>query len=259
MHFIWLKCILVVYCSPKFTYVMKLYVQRALMTLVFIVSSCLLFFVFKQDSDMASLCFCLLSFVLISVYLNNMRHGNLFLCFLVLNFAAEFLSVVLSNSTYELNYVIINTLYVFAYSCLIALLFKNINLKQLWSDFRLFVIALFFFGSVIIYNMSDIMYDSSTVEVLSYAYIMDTVYNVVLILLMCLSFLNFLLNDSKKSLLLFLISLSFVFSEVVQLASVYLIKSYFLFVLFSAFKLIGYGLSCYYIRIRYNVFYRLLS
>lgn len=239
---------------------MKLLIQRALALLLFAVCAFLLLFVVKEDRYMAKVCFCLISMTLVLYFVNNtLKIKNEFFSFLLLYFSAELLTLLFPRAHNVVVYVFINSIYVLAFIMLIALTFKSINLRDLWCKFGKSLIVLFLFSAVLLYNMNEIMFGSKIISVFSAFYIIDSVYNIVIIILLCSSFLSFIYNDSKKTLLLFLVCLSFVFSDVIQLAHIYIANYKILFVLFSVFKLIGFCLCYFYIDIRQNVYYRLLS
>lgn len=239
---------------------MRLYLQRVLAFMLIVICCFLVLFVTEDDRFMTKVCFCLISMTLVLCSVNNaLKIKDSFFYFLLLYFSAELLTVMFPRSDNELLYVAINSVYILSFLVLIFFTINTINLSDLWQKFGKSLIVLLLFSGVLLYNMNDIMFGSENIALFSACYFVDSIYNIVIILLLCSAFLSFIYNDSKKTLLLFLVCLSFVFSDVIQLADIYISNYKILFILFSTFKLVGFCLCYFYIDVRQNVYYRLLS
>lgn len=233
-------------------------IQRIINTSMVLGSGFLVYYLFKEKVDAVKISFCVLTFVLIvSCLINSKSTKYYFFGFLFFHFLAEFLSITRIIPNFKLFYAVVNFSYILSYSLLIYLLSLDVVFSQLWNRFKGFIIVLSLFGVCVLYFMNDIMFSGA--KVLISVFILDTLYNVVVVVLLCFSFLTYVNHDSKKQLALFLICLSFSFSEVTQLAYIYLSNSFLLFVLFSIFKLMSFYFSNYYLKIKADIHYKLLS
>lgn len=238
---------------------MKIYINRAIISFLIVLSFFLMFFIVDKETFFLNVCFCVISLLMVFSYFNNVVRNTSFFVFVISYFIAELLNVLFHNSLSGLLYVVINSMYCLAYLSLLVFVVRAINFKEIWQRFKGVLIVLAIFSGIVVFNMNDIMLGSKTIEVSSYKFVLDTLYNVVVVLLLCLSFLNFMYNDTKMSLLLFLICLSLVFYEVTQLAYIYVAKYYTLFVLFSAFKLTGFFVCFCFLHVKKNILYGILS
>lgn len=240
---------------------MKLLRQKIISSLLVVASGVLLFFLFKRQIDTVKICFSVVTFFIVLSYYNNSSKNErtAFLTFLIFQLLAEVISITRIIPDFVLLYTVINISYILSYSALAYFSLKDVGFNVLWTRFKGFVIILGLCTLPILYFMNSILYQDPSEEVLIYPLIMENLYNLSIIVALCSSFLGYLYHDSKKYLVLFLISLCFVFSEVPQLAYIYLDDSYLLFVLFAVFKLVGLLLCCYFIRLKANVYFKLLA
>ena len=111
----------------------------------------------------------------------------------------------------------------------------------------------------IVYTLEGIMFPKDDHSVLSTNYIVENAYNVVVLWLMCLSLLNFLYNDNRRSLLMFALCLSFGLSEIVQVPYMYLSEKSSLRISYSLLSFAGYMFIYFYIMARYNRRFKMLS
>lgn len=237
---------------------MNFITQRVITSVMILGSGFLIYFLFKQDVDAVKVSFCFLTLILIGAYFFNKENTRQYLLgFLFFHLLAEFVSLTRIIPDFTLLYTVVSFSYIISYSSLINLLSLDVVFSDLWQKFKGFIIILSVFGVSILYYMHDIMFSEG--EFLLYPFIVDTAYNIVVIVLLCFSFLSYVYHDSKKQLVLFLLCLSFSFSEVAQLAYIYLSNSFLLFVLFSVFKLMSFFFCNYYLKIKSDVHYKLLS
>lgn len=235
--------------------------QKIISSLLVIASGVLLFFLFKRQINTVKICFSVITFFIVLSYYNNSvrNQRTAFLTFLIFQLLAEIVSITRIIPDFVLLYTVINISYILSYSALAYFSLKDVDFKMLWGRFKGFMIVLGLCTVPILYFMNSIMYQDPKEEVLIYPLILETLYNLSIIVALCSSFLGYLYHDSKKHLVLFLITLCFVFSEVPQLAYIYLDDSYLLFVLFAVFKLVGLFLCSYFIRLKANVHFKLLA
>lgn len=239
---------------------MNFITQRIITSAMILGSGFLVYFLFDKNVEAVKICFCVLTLILIGSYFMNSKNTKEYLLgFLFFHFLAEFVSITRIIPDFNLLYSIINFSYIISYSSLIYLLSIDVDFSELWRKFKGFIVILSVFALSALYYMHDIMFSEE--EILIYPLVVDTSYNIVVVVLLCFSFLSYVYHDSKKQLILFLVCLSFSFSEVAQLAHIYLSNSYILFVLFSVFKLISFFFCDYYLKIKSDadVHYKLLS
>lgn len=218
------------------------------------------YYLFNRDYYSIQFLCSIIGFLLIAFFVNYAKyHSLLFLGFLSFYFLAELLVNIDFVSNINLLYVLNNLVFVFAYLSLFALLLVGLDFKEIWTKFKRFIVVLALSSIAIVYGMNEIIFDGEYVKVLSYNYATEFFYNIIVIALLCVSFLNFLDKDSKKSFLLFLICLCLSFSEVTQLAFIYIENYYTLFVILTLFKLAGFYFSFYYIMTTKDVKLNLIS
>lgn len=123
--------------------------------------------------------------------------------------------------SYKVNYFIGNSLYVLAYASLLFEICKRTCVKHIYKDLKVHAIVLIALNAYIVYVLQvDIV--SVNINANSGEYFMELTYNIVMLLLLSLSLLNYFHRDDKKSLLLFLGSLCIVFAEVIGVAYLYI-------------------------------------
>lgn len=147
--------------------------------------------------------------------------------------------------------------FISAYTTLCVSLLNGIDIAILWKTHNVFIIVLTFFVLFIMYFITSILYEN---EEDSLTFIVENISNLLVVSLLCLSFINFLYNDSKKALVLFVMSSFFVFSEILKLFYLFDFK-YTSYVL-VAYKLLAFSgfISCfYYLKIKKDKFFDLLG
>lgn len=125
-------------------------------------------------------------------------------------------SVVVDNILYYGG----NLAYITAYVFLILEVFKSINFRSVINRFPVHIIILLVLDIYSVYLVSEIAVKSDYLSVMI-DYIIEIVYNIVVMLLLTVSLINYISRDSKKAMNLLLGSLCIVFSEVMQVAYFY--------------------------------------
>ncbi|MFD1614264.1 hypothetical protein [Gelatiniphilus marinus] len=120
---------------------------------------------------------------------------------------------------YETYYYICNGLSVLAYLFLLIEIFKSINYQVVLKRFKLQIIVLVILSLYMGYVLFKII---SPYLLVSIEYFLEISYNVLILLVLSLSLLNYFDKDDNKSFLLFLGSLCIVFSEVINIAYLYI-------------------------------------
>lgn len=187
----------------------------------------------------------ILSTLLVSYYINQNKKNILFTTFLVGFALSEVLKLWFITSEiiyYYLSYVCVMV----AYSSLIIFFLKGIEFKKLIKNFKLHLIILSFFNLYILYTLNEMILHDETVEVFTFIFFIEVVYNVLILLMLSISLLYYLHNESKQSLLLFLACVCIVFSEMIQVAYVFITAEIFLRICYSLLMAIGFGFIYFY-------------
>ncbi|WP_242134862.1 hypothetical protein [Aestuariivivens marinum] len=121
---------------------------------------------------------------------------------------------------YKINYFVGNSLYVLAYTSLLFKFLTKSYVEYSLKNFKIHIIILTVLNVYILYVLQDSI-ARDRVPTPS-EYIMELTYNIVMLILLSLSLLNYFYRDDKKSLLLFIGSLCIVFGEVLGIAYLYM-------------------------------------
>ena len=113
-----------------------------------------------------------------------------------------------------------NLCYITAYIFLIIEVLKSISLKSVISKFPVHVIILLVLDIYSVYLVSEIAVKSAFLSGIL-DYIVEIVYNIVVMLLLTVTLINYISRDSKKAMNLLLGALCIVFSEIMQVAYFY--------------------------------------
>ena len=151
--------------------------------------------------------------------------SNYFFYFLVFYSLAEFTgvfsyfayySVIVDNLLYYGG----NLCYITAYIFLILEVYKSINFKSVINRFPVHIIILLVLDIYSVYLVSEIAVKSDYLSgVLDY--VIEIFYNIIVMLLLTVTLINYISRDSKKAMNLLLGALCIVFSEVIQVAYFY--------------------------------------
>lgn len=151
--------------------------------------------------------------------------SNYFFYFLLFYSLAEFTSVFSYFAYYSVvvdNFLYYggNLCYITAYVFLILEVLKSIKLKRVISKFPAHIIILLVLDIYSVYLVSEIAVKSDYLSNMT-EYIIEIVYNIVVMLLLTVTLINYISRDSKKAMNLLLGSLCIVFSEIMQVAYFY--------------------------------------
>lgn len=113
-----------------------------------------------------------------------------------------------------------NLLYITAYIFLILEVFKSFNFKSVINRFPVHIIILLVLDIYSVYLVSEIAVKSEYLYGLL-DYSIEIFYNIVVMLLLTVTLVNYISRDSKKAMNLLLGALCIVFSEVMQVAYFY--------------------------------------
>ncbi len=178
------------------------------------------------------------------LYIVNVKQKQpLFLSFLIIYTIADFFNAatwdvsVLYNKAYEdLYYYVGNGLYILAYLCLLMRMFVGLNVKVAFKKFPFQIILLIGLGIFCVHFLAD----TTKTEFGPYKYIFELSYNLVVVSLMCLALVNFMYQDDSKSINLLIGSIFIVFSEVLQMAYIYVADFNMLNIIYSLFFVLAF-------------------
>ncbi|PWI29133.1 hypothetical protein DI383_13365 [Flavobacteriaceae bacterium LYZ1037] len=162
--------------------------------------------------------------ILTIVYLISIKEKSiLFTLFLITYSVSDLINIMDQDMLSEVIYFICNCLYILAYVFLLFEILKTIKLKTILKKFPAHFIILLLLNLYIIFVMATIInpIDFETNH-LGIVRIIEHLYNFVLLSLLSMSFLNYLLHEDNKTLLLFCGCLSITFAELLLIGYYYL-------------------------------------
>lgn len=113
-----------------------------------------------------------------------------------------------------------NILYILAYIFLILEIYKHLNFKKLLRQFPIHLLILFVLDIYCIVLVSKISITSGYM-IYNIEFIIEVIYNSAIMLLLTIAVINYLTNDSNKSMSLLFGALCVLFAEVLQVAFYY--------------------------------------
>lgn len=141
---------------------------------------------------------------------------------------------------------------ILGYIMLIAYIYSYLDFFKLLKKFWLHSVFLVIISAYIVYTLNGIIFNGQNIKKFSSHYITESIYNVCIMWLMSLSFLNFLYHDNKRSFLLFIISIFFCLAEIIQVPFLFLADQTALRVSYTFMYIAGYYFVYLYITTRYN-------
>lgn len=186
------------------------------------------------------------------LYYSHVKDKNhLFGFFLIAFSIAEFLKIVFDTSN-AMAYYFANILVIIAYIALIVFFVKDIKLKPLLKEFKIHIIVLLVFNAYIIYVLNQMIMQDEDISVYSLDFLIEVTYNVLILLVLSLSLIHYLYHETKPGLFLFLASVCIVFSEMVQVAYLFISSQQLLQVIYSSLMAVGFYFLYEYIKIKNN-------
>ncbi|WP_055446520.1 hypothetical protein [Lacinutrix mariniflava] len=183
--------------------------------------------------------------------------SKFFALFLIFCAFAEGVKVVLYLDTPLLANVS-NIAYILGYISLLIYMAQSIKVERLFTKFKIPIIVLTVFNFYLIFVLNQMILADDTITVYTFEFLIECTYNICILLVLSFSLINYLYHDSKKGLTLFLASVCIVFSEMVQVAYIYVSSEYILSVTYSILLIVGFYLIYVYIVSKINTFYKVL-
>ena len=130
----------------------------------------------------------------------------------------------------ELQYILGSLLNVIAYVLLALYIYQFIDIKKALKKIPLHILIIIILDIYCVVLVSNVSIDGMSQFIDVYGqnaygvidYIIEICYNIAIMSLLSISLINYLLNDSKKSMLLLVGSVCILFSEVIQVAYYYI-------------------------------------
>jgi len=157
--------------------------------------------------------------ILIFTYFRKRTNNTPFLLYFLISFTlAELIYIyVFYTETRELlPYIACNVFYVIGYCFIIALIISNLSLKRLLKRFPIQLLILAALGVYLIFELNSVVIKNKETLLFVIGYYIDFIYNLIIIITMCLSLLNYFYHDSRFNLKLLIACVSLIFSEFVQ-------------------------------------------
>ena len=202
------------------------------------------FRVFKLDTYADFVRPVILPLVTVLYCVSGNKKSGYFFYFLLLYSISEVIGIfyyyaTISRVVDNLMYYVCNLLYVAAYFFLILEVVKYMNFKKVFDRFKVHIIILLLLDIYCVILVSDVAVKSGMLENI-YDYILEFVYNTVIMALLTATLINYLSRDSKKAMNLLLGALCIVFSEVIQVAYFYVTEINILSIAYSVLLVIAF-------------------
>ncbi len=130
--------------------------------------------------------------------------------------------------------------YIAAYMCLLIYMIRSMNFKTLIKRFKYYLIVLMLFSGYIIFTLNSMVLEDESLKVNTLEFVFEGLYNFCILLVLSFSLLYYLYHDSRRGFLLFLASACIVFSEMVQVAYIFIAADYVLNVIYSLLLIVGF-------------------
>lgn len=187
---------------------------------------------------------------------SNARN-KFFAMFLIFCAFAGFVNAIMFLDVYILSKVS-KIGHILGYISLLTYIAKSISLKKLLEKYKIPIVVLAIFNCYLIFSLNQMILADIAIEVYTFDFLIECIYNMCILLVLSFSLVNYLYHDSKKGLILFLASVCIVFSEVVQVAYIFVSSEYVLNVVYAVLLVTGFYLVYVYIVSKINIFYKVL-
>lgn len=216
--------------------------------LVFIIGMLYILFAIFEFSGYDAISYrldCLVIPVITLLYMTSVDNKNrYFILFLLFYSLSDILALVVDvmsnggkNVFTEFQYFIGNSLYILAYFFLFLKIIGTLCFKHVFRNFKIHIAVLLALNIYLIYVLQIIVKPNLVMDI---DYYLELVYNVITFLLLSAALLNYFYRDNKKSLYLFIGTLCIVFSEVIDIAYIYITQRSLLSVIASTLSLVAF-------------------
>jgi len=141
-----------------------------------------------------------------------------FTLFLVLYTVSDLMAIAVGYIPKKIDYYLGNTLYILSYTLLLLEISKSLSFSYVFKYFKIYLIVLIILSVYMVFVLQTIVCQGFIGCVECF---LELIYNIVILILLSTSLLNFFYLDTKKALYLFIGVLCIVFSEVIWVAYLY--------------------------------------
>jgi len=203
-----------------------MYKSKAIIGCIILVYILSVFFQFTGNDNLSAIFRALILPIIAIAYFIFIKRKSLFFTLFLLCFSVSDLMLLIEDKIpYLLNYYLGNALYLFAYLFLLLEISKSVSVSHVLRNFKLHILVLTALNIYIVYVLQVIV--NPYVEIIN-EYYMELVYNIVMLSVLSVALINYFYRDNKKALYLFIGSLAIVFSEVIDIAYMYISNKAFL-------------------------------
>ena len=202
------------------------------------------FIVFRQDVLTDYVRPFILPLVLAIYCSNGCDKRTPFFWFLALYAIGEIISIAYYYSEFEILvedilYYACNTLYILAYIFLTIEVIRNIDLSNIIKRFAVHLLILLALDIYCVILVTEVAISSGQL-VSVFDYVVEFIYNVVIMALLTITLINYLHRDTKKAMNLLIGALCIVFSEVMQVAYYYVSELGILFIAYNLLLILAF-------------------
>ena len=222
-----------------------MYKSKVLVGIVLVLYVLFGIFEFTGSSDVAYYLNSLIIPVITLIYMLFIKKKNIFfLMFLLCYSVSDLLGVIIysipfneDSIMYDFDYYVGNSLYVLAYAFLLIKIAKSISFFHVLKNLKIHLVVLTILNVYLVYVLQVILnpYDGMFNN-----YYLELTYNIVMFSLLSVALLNYFFRDDKKSLYMFLGALCIVFSEVIDVAYLYIAQRCMLNVLATTLAVVAF-------------------
>lgn len=174
---------------------------------------------------------------------------NLFWAFLICYSLSDLLTIMIGKITFssllfanDFEYFVGNSLYILAYIFLIFRIVRLTNFVYVFKNLKIHSIVLVFLNIYLFYALNGFIEPNLIYQA---DYYFEFIYNVIILTLFFVGMINFFCRDNRKSLFIFLGSLSIVLAEIIDIAYIYIDDRHLLNFLSTTFMLLAFNLFYY--------------
>ena len=205
-----------------------MYKSKVLVTLVLVIYVLFAVFGFVGNEDIAFTFDSLILPLVAVMYFAFFKKKTVFFTLFLLCYAgSDVIGLVIGNLNessmtpliFQIDYYVGNSLYILSYIFLFIEICKSLNIVHVLKNFAVHIIVLLALNIYLIYVLQSIVIPELSKGGEFY---LELTYNIVMLLLLSGSLLNYFYRDNQKALYLFLGALCIVFSEVIDVAYIYI-------------------------------------
>ncbi|MEW4924198.1 hypothetical protein [Algibacter sp. 2305UL17-15] len=211
---------------------------KVLAFLVGIVYSLFVYFLFSGNTFEAE-CFSalILPILTLGYFCGAEKKSIYFIAFLVLYSISDLMVIVSDVFSDIVYYFVGNSLYILAYVALVIEISKSLNLKEMLKHYKFSILVLLLLDSFIAYSLLDVV---DPYLDLGSEYFIEITYNISMLLILSLALLNYFHQESRKAFYLLIGAICIVFSEVLNVAYMYVSHQNLLSFLTITLALVGF-------------------